>query len=87
MASRGAASPHSAIRVGDPKLLKLYEDDSVRFFDLAADSGERRNLVPELPARASALAKTRRQWPRDAAAVIPNEANPAYNPRGRRATW
>jgi beta-lactamase class A len=32
----GSNTPHSAIRVGDLKLLKFYEDDSVKLFDLAA---------------------------------------------------
>lgn len=33
-------TPQSAIRVGDLKLLKFYEDESTKLFDLAADIGE-----------------------------------------------
>jgi arylsulfatase A-like enzyme len=49
-------TPHSAIRVGDLKLLKFYEDDSVRLFDLAQDAGERTDLAARRPAEAEANA-------------------------------
>jgi arylsulfatase A len=48
-------APHSAIRVGDLKLLKFYEDDSVKLFDLAEDAGERNDLAARRPAEAARL--------------------------------
>jgi arylsulfatase A len=48
-------TPHSAIRVGNLKLIKLYEDDSVRLFDLDADPGERDDLAAARPADATRL--------------------------------
>lgn len=42
-------TPHSAIRVGDLKLLHFYEDDRVKLFDLAGDPGERRDLSTARP--------------------------------------
>jgi arylsulfatase A-like enzyme len=50
-------TPHSAIRLGDLKLLRFYEDGSVRLFDLAADIGERDDLARERPADAERLRK------------------------------
>lgn len=48
-------TPHSAIRVGDLKLLRFYEDDSVKLFDLAEDAGERHDLAARRPAEAARL--------------------------------
>lgn len=47
--------PHSAIRIGDLKLLKFYEDDRVALYDLATDIGERDDLAGRLPAEAKRL--------------------------------
>jgi hypothetical protein len=43
------------IRVGNLKLIKFYEDDSVRLFDLDADFGERDDLAATRPADAARL--------------------------------
>jgi arylsulfatase A len=48
-------TPHSAIRLGDLKLLWFHEDDSVRLFDLSRDSGEREDLSAARPADAARL--------------------------------
>ena len=40
-------TPHSAIRLGDMKLLYFYEDQALRLFDLSQDVGERRDLSEE----------------------------------------
>jgi arylsulfatase A len=48
-------APHSAIRVGGLKLLKFYEDDSVKLFDLARDAGERDDLALRMPVEAARL--------------------------------
>jgi len=50
-------TPHSAIRVGNLKLIKMYEDESVRLFDLDADRGERDDLAERRPADAARLRK------------------------------
>jgi uncharacterized sulfatase len=47
--------PHSAIRVGEWKLLHFYEDDRDELYHLATDSSEQRNLVTQEPARARDL--------------------------------
>ncbi|MFM7590644.1 MAG: sulfatase/phosphatase domain-containing protein [Isosphaeraceae bacterium] len=48
-------TPHSAIRVGDLKLIHFYEDDSVKLFDLQADPSERNDLAEERPDVTTAL--------------------------------
>lgn len=48
-------TPHSAIRLGNLKLLKFYEDDSVKPFDLETDLGERNDLATQRPADAMRL--------------------------------
>jgi arylsulfatase A len=72
-------TPHSAIRVGNLKLIKLYEDDSVRLFDLDADRGERDDLAATRPAAAVRL---RRRLEESLAAVqaqLPSP-NPDFDP-------
>jgi arylsulfatase A len=69
-------TPHSAIRLGDLKLLWFHEDDSVKLFDLARDSGERDDLAGARPADAARL-KTRLE--RYLAAV--HAQMPTVNPR------
>ena len=55
-------SPVSAVRVGDWKLLRYYEDASVELYNLADDIGERRNLSEEHPERAAALLHRLEAW-------------------------
>lgn len=52
---QSGGTPHSAIRLGDLKLVKMYEDDSVRLFDLDADPGERDDLAAARPSDAARL--------------------------------
>jgi arylsulfatase A len=42
-------TPHSAIILGDLKLLHFYEDDHDELYDLAQDPGERHNLATDRP--------------------------------------
>ena len=72
-------TPHSAIRVGNLKLIKLYENDSIRLFDLDADPGERDDLAAARPADATRL---RRRLEESLAAVqaqLPSP-NPDFDP-------
>lgn len=41
--------PHSAIRLGDLKLIHFYEDDRVSLFDLSKDISERNDLARQRP--------------------------------------
>jgi len=72
-------TPHSAIRVGNLKLIKLYEDDSVRLFDLDADLGERDDLAARRPDDAAQLRTRLEQYLTDVHAQLPTP-NPQYDP-------
>jgi len=50
-------SPHSAIVLGNLKLMKFYEDNRLLLFDLSKDIGERNNLAAQMPAEAERLRK------------------------------
>ena len=46
---QGQDGPQSALIMGDMKLVKLYETDTVQLFDLANDPGENRDLADARP--------------------------------------
>lgn len=52
---QGQDGPQSALIMGDMKLVKLYETDSVKLFDLAKDPGEARDLAESMPEEARRL--------------------------------
>jgi arylsulfatase A-like enzyme len=85
----GRATPASAIRDGNLKLLEFFEDGGhVELYDLAADPTEEHDLATDRPAAAKALAQALRDWQRATGAALPTQANPAYDaeakrPRGR----
>ena len=74
----GRATPASAIRKGDWKLLEFFEDGRVELYDLAADISESRNLADAEPAKASELHQQLIAWRKSAHAVEPREPNPYY---------
>ena len=47
--------PHSAIRVGDEKLVKLWKTGALELYDLGTDLGERTDLAAQHPARVREL--------------------------------
>lgn len=46
---QGEEGPHSALIRDDYKLLRFYEDNSVRLYDLVRDPGEQKDLTGEMP--------------------------------------
>jgi hypothetical protein len=72
-------TPHSAIRMGDMKLIKFYEDDSVKLFDLAKDLGEHEDLSATMPADAARLRQRLEKYLADVEAQLP-KLNPAFDP-------
>jgi len=72
-------APHSAIRVGNLKLIKFYEDDSVRLFDLDADFGERDDLAATRPTDAARLRARLEESLAAAQAQLPS-SNPDCDP-------
>jgi arylsulfatase A len=71
-------TPHSAIRLGDLKLLRFYEDDSVKLFDLADDFGERDDLAARRPTEAARLRTRLDRTLADVHAQLPT-VNPRYD--------
>ena len=71
--------PQSAIRLGNLKLIRFYEDDRVALFDLSKDIGERDDLAQRMPAEAERLAErlNRHLAAVDAQMPIPN---PDFDP-------
>ncbi len=80
----GQGEPSSAVRDGAFKLMRLYESGRDELYDLAADPGERRDLLAQRPDVASRLSALLDDWLRDAAAPVPSQRNPDYDPNAPR---
>ncbi|MSU73457.1 MAG: DUF4976 domain-containing protein [Opitutus sp.] len=70
-----SASPSSAIREGDWKLLHFFETDQVELYNLREDLGEARNLATSMPEKAAALRRQLDAW-RNAVGAQPPIRNP-----------
>ena len=74
------ATPCSAIRMGDWKLIKYFETNETELFNLNDDPGEQHNLAQKnVDMRIKLLAQIR-QWHQSVDAPIPTEKNPKYKP-------
>jgi arylsulfatase A len=81
----GRATPSSAIREGDFKLIEFFEDGGrLELYDLAQDPSERRDLATARPQVAAKLTNQLHAWQRATAAAIPREANPQFDPTSDR---
>lgn len=58
----GGATPYSAIRAGDWKLIQYYEGGRHELFDLSQDPGETRDLAAAQPERVMQLARRLAEW-------------------------
>ena len=74
----GRASPASAIRKGDWKLIEYFEDGRLELYNLAADISESKNLADTAPSMARELHAQLRAWREATNAVEPRTANPYY---------
>jgi arylsulfatase A-like enzyme len=75
----GSATPYSAIREGDWKLILFHEDNHVELYNLKLDAGEVDNRAPFDSVRALQLRDKLQAWLKDTGAQIP-ERNPKYDP-------
>lgn len=81
----GRATPSSAMREGDYKLVEFFEDGGrVELYNLRDDPNEKRDLAATQPDRVAALSKTLHAWQEETAAFIPRDSNPAYDPKADR---
>ncbi len=74
------ATPYSAIREGDFRLIEFFEDEHVELYNLGQDIGEEKNLAGEMPEKAQALREKLRAWRESVGAQMPSP-NPDYDPQ------
>ncbi len=75
----GGATPYSAVREGNLKLIEFAETDRVELYHLARDPDERSDLAVKEAATASRLRQKLRAW-RESVGAQMATANPNYNP-------
>ncbi len=72
------ATPYSAIRKGDWKLIYSFEDESSELYNLLKDPGEKNNLSAQEKRRTAALYNELIVWQKELGAQLPAR-NPAYD--------
>jgi arylsulfatase A-like enzyme len=75
----GGATPHSAIREGDLRLVHFYEDGRDELYNLASDPGERHDLAATDKAKVANLRAHLDTWLKETGAQFPTP-NPNYDP-------
>jgi arylsulfatase A-like enzyme len=80
--SNQGGTPTSSIRLANFKLIKFYEKEEYKLFDLDKDIHEKINLCEEHPQKFSSLKKKLEHWIRKTEAELP-ELNPSYGKRFR----
>ncbi len=74
----GKATPSSALREGDFKLIEFFEDGGRReLYDLRHDPGEQKNLAAIMPEKADAMLQVLKAWQRQTSALLPSGPNPS----------
>lgn len=73
-------TPHSALIVGDLKLMKFYEDNRLALFDLAKDPREQTDLAKKRPEETAKLEKQLIEYLKAVDAQMPTP-NPKYDPK------
>ena len=71
--------PHTAIRLGDLKLIHFYENDRVSLFDLSKDISERNDLAKQMPGEANMLTERLNKYLADVKAQLPTK-NAEFDP-------
>ena len=74
----GSATPYSAIREGDWKLIHFFEDDHVELYNLKNDLSEKSDLAASNAAKAAELRRKLTAWRTSVGAQLPVK-NPAYD--------
>ena len=75
----GGATPYSAIRDGDWKLIEFFEDNHVELYNLKEDLGEKTDLAAKSPDQAQQLREKLHAWREDVGAQMPSP-NPDFAP-------
>ena len=81
----GRATPSSAVREGDFKLIEFFEDGGhLELYDLRTDPKEEHDLSTSMPEKTASLYRTLQEWQSVTGAAIPKGANPNYDPNAER---
>jgi arylsulfatase A-like enzyme len=81
----GRATPSSAVREGDYKLIEFFEYGGWReLYNLKSDPNEENDLAATMPDKAAALYRILQTWQSETGAAIPKDANPKYDPQAER---
>jgi len=75
----GGATPYSAIRRGDFRLIEFFEDNHIELYDLKNDIGEKEDLAAKMPEKAEQLRPRLAAWRNEVGAQLPS-SNPDYDP-------
>lgn len=75
----GGATPYSAVRSGDFKLIAFFEDSRLELYNLRDDPEEKTNLVPANPAKAEEMRRQLAAWWMEVRAQLP-VPNPDFDP-------
>jgi arylsulfatase A-like enzyme len=76
----GGATPHSAVRDGDWRLVEFFEDGRTELFNLKDDVGEAKDLAASMPEKAAELRKKLADWRTSVDAQVPTP-NPDFKPK------
>jgi arylsulfatase A-like enzyme len=74
----GGATPYSAIRAGDWRLVEFFEDGRAELYDLKSDVAEKKDLSGERPEKVRVLRERLAEWRKKVGAQMPS-ANPDYD--------
>jgi arylsulfatase A len=67
----GGATPHSAVRAGDFKLIEYFEDGRLELYNLKDDLSEKSNLAEKMPEKAKELHQKLIDYRKDVGAQMP----------------
>jgi arylsulfatase A-like enzyme len=75
----GSATPYSAVRAGDWKLIHFFEDDHVELYNLKDDLSEKTDLAAKNGPKVAELRTKLDAWRKEVGAQLPTK-NPNYDP-------
>ena len=75
----GGAKPYGAIRQGDWKLIRFYEDNHTELYNLRRDPEEKTDLAKLDTGKANDLNRRLEAWLKETSAQAP-VSNPGYDP-------
>ncbi len=84
----GGATPYSAVRQGDLRLVEFHEDQRVELYNLKEDIGETKDLAASEPGKTAALREKLHAWLKKTGAQMPTpnpQADPAMDGRKKPA--